>query len=61
VSSWAGLLSPDSYVGVVRDRFLVVSEDSGGITGFGQLNQTSGEVDAVLELKQRKRWMLAAR
>ena len=27
ITSWAGLLSPDSYVAVVRDRFLVVAED----------------------------------
>jgi len=55
ITSWAGLLSPDSYVAVVRDRFLVVAEDSAGIIGFGQLNQASGEVEAVYVLPERQR------
>lgn len=55
VASWAGLLSPDSYVTVVRERFLVVAEDADGIAGFGQLNQASGEVDAVYVLPERQR------
>ncbi len=55
VASWSGLLSPDSYVAVLRERFVVVAEDSGGITGFGQLNQATGEVDAVYVLPGRQR------
>jgi len=55
ITSWAGLLSPDSYVAVVRDRFLVVAEDTVGIVGFGQLNQTKGEVEAVYVLPERQR------
>ena len=54
IASWAGLLSPDSYVAVVRDRFLVVSEDSSGIIGFGQLNKDRGEVEAVYVLPERQ-------
>ena len=54
VASWAGLLSADSYRTVVRERFLVVAEDAGGIAGFGQLNQSSGEVDAVYVLPGRQ-------
>ena len=54
VASWAGLLSPDSYVAVVRERFLVVAEDTGGIVGFGQLNEATGEVDAVYVLPGRQ-------
>lgn len=54
VADWAGLLSPDSYVAVVREQFLVVAEDTGGIAGFGQLNQASGEVDAVYVLPGRQ-------
>jgi len=54
VASWAGLLFPDSYVAVIRERFLVVAEDTSGIAGFGQLNQVSGEVDAVYVLPERQ-------
>jgi len=54
ITSWAGLLSPDSYVAVIRERFLVVAEDTAGIVGFGQLNQSSGEVDAVYVLPERQ-------
>ena len=54
IASWAGLLSPTSYVAVIRERFLVVAEDAGGIAGFGQLNQTNGEVDAVYVLPGRQ-------
>lgn len=54
VASWAGLLSPDSYVSVLRERFLLVAEDPGGIAGFGQLNQASGEVEAVYVLPGRQ-------
>lgn len=54
VTSWVGLLSPDSYVLVVRERFLVVAEDTGEIVGFGQLNQTNGEVEAVYVLPGRQ-------
>jgi hypothetical protein len=31
-------MSPDSYVAVVRERFLLVAEDTGGIVGFAHLN-----------------------
>ena len=55
VTSWSGLLSPASYVAAIRERFLVVSEDANGITGFGQLNQASGEVEAVYVLPDRQR------
>jgi GNAT superfamily N-acetyltransferase len=40
---------------VVRERFLVVAEGAGTIAGFGQLNQASGEVDAVYVLPERQR------
>ena len=55
VTAWANLLSPASYVAVVRERVLLVSEDAGCITGFGQLNQASGEVEAVYVLPDRQR------
>ena len=48
VTSWAGRLSPASYVAAVRERVLVVFEDASSITGFGQLNQASGETEAVV-------------
>ena len=54
IASWAGLLSPDSYAAVIRERILVVAEDAGGIAGFGQLDQTRGEIDAVYVLPGRQ-------
>jgi GNAT superfamily N-acetyltransferase len=54
IAAWSGLLSPDSYVEVVRERFLVVAEDSSGVVGFGQLDQAKGEVDAVYVLPGRQ-------
>ena len=54
VASWAGLLSPDSYVAVLRERLLLVAEDPGGIAGFGQLNRANGEVDALYVLPGRQ-------
>jgi putative acetyltransferase len=50
IAAWACLLSPDSYVAVVREGFLVVAEGADGIAGFGQLDQKSGEVEAVYVL-----------
>ena len=55
VTSWSGLLSPASYVAAIRERFLVVCEDANSIAGFGQLNQASGEVEAVSVLPDRQR------
>ncbi|MGE5278833.1 MAG: GNAT family N-acetyltransferase [Acidobacteriota bacterium] len=54
IAAWAGLLSPDSYIEVIRERFFVVAEDSSGIVGFGQLDQAAGEVDAVYVLPGRQ-------
>ncbi len=55
IAYWAGLLSPSSYVAVLREQVLVVAEDPSGIAGFGQLNQVNGEVDAVYVLPGRQR------
>lgn len=55
IDSWAGLLSPDSYVAVLRDRVLVVAEDQSRIVGFGQLNPISNEIDAVYVQPGRQR------
>ncbi len=54
IASWAGLLTPDSYAAVVSERFLVVAEDAGAIVGFGQLDEPSGEVEAVYVLPDRQ-------
>ena len=55
MTSWAGRLSPASYVAAVRERVLVVFEDASSITGFGQLNQASGAIEAVYVLPDRQR------
>jgi putative acetyltransferase len=54
VASWAGFLSPDSYVAAVRERFVVVAEDTGGIAGLGQLDQAEREIEAVYVLPERQ-------
>lgn len=54
IAAWAGVLSPDSYVTVLRERFFVVAEGTDGIVGFGQLDQTTGEVNAVYVLPTRQ-------
>jgi GNAT superfamily N-acetyltransferase len=52
VSSWSGLLSPDSYSTVLKERVMVVAVDGGAVVGFGQLNPATGEVDAVYVLPE---------
>jgi GNAT superfamily N-acetyltransferase len=54
VSAWAGLLSPDSYRTVLKERVVVVATDAGAVVGFGQLNPEAGEVDAVYVLPERQ-------
>jgi putative acetyltransferase len=54
VAAWAGLLAPDSYRGVLQERVMVVAIDGASVVGFGQLNQTAGEVDAVYVLPERQ-------
>jgi GNAT superfamily N-acetyltransferase len=54
VSAWAGLLSPDSYSAVLRERVLVVATDGGIVIGFGQLDPRTREVDAVYVLPDRQ-------
>ena len=54
ISSWAGLLSPDSYKVVLQTRVMVVATDGTMVVGFGQLNPDIGEVDAVYVLPERQ-------
>jgi GNAT superfamily N-acetyltransferase len=54
VSSWAGLLSPDSYTIVLQTRIMVVATDGAMVVGFGQLNPDTAEVDAVYVLPERQ-------
>jgi len=54
ISSWAGLLSPDSYTVVLEKRIIVVAADGAMVVGFGQLNPDAGEVDAVYVLPERQ-------
>jgi GNAT superfamily N-acetyltransferase len=55
VSAWSGLLSPDSYTAVLKERFLLVATDEGVIVAFGQLDRATGEVDAVYVRPDRQR------
>jgi putative acetyltransferase len=54
ISAWAGLLSPDSYTVVLQQRVIVVAADGATVIGFGQLNQDTGELDAVYVLPDRQ-------
>lgn len=54
VSAWAGLLSPDSYKAVLQERIMTVAIDRAEVVGFGQLNQDTGEVDALYVLPERQ-------
>jgi GNAT superfamily N-acetyltransferase len=54
ISSWAGLLSPDSYTVALQKRVIVVATDGAMVVGFGQLNPETGEVDAVYVLPERQ-------
>lgn len=54
ISSWAGLLSPESYRDVIRKRVMLVATDGEAVVGFGQLNAETGEVDAVYVLPERQ-------
>ena len=54
VSAWADLLSPDSYTVVLKERTMVVAIDEASVVGFGQLNQSAAEVDAVYVLPERQ-------
>lgn len=54
IAAWAALLSPDSYATVIKERVFLVAEDRGVVVGFGQLNQDSGEVEAVYVVPERQ-------
>lgn len=54
IRAWSDLLSPGSYVGVLRDRVIVVAEDDTGVIGFGQLDASTREIEAVYVLPGRQ-------
>jgi len=54
ISAWSDLLSPRSYVEVLRDRVIVVAEDDTGVIGFGQLDANTQEIEAVYVLPDRQ-------
>ncbi len=47
IESWAKPRRPDHYVEYIRSNEFYVAEENGNIVGFGTLNQTSGEIEAV--------------
>ncbi|MBI4893939.1 MAG: GNAT family N-acetyltransferase [Acidobacteria bacterium] len=53
ITVWAGLLSPETYYDV-ENRYIVVAESGGALEGFGQLNETEGEVDALYVSPKRE-------
>ena len=49
IERWAGFLTPDHYLEVIRDpnRRFVVAEEEGEIIAFGQAHLADGEIEAV--------------
>ncbi|HEX8072584.1 MAG TPA: GNAT family N-acetyltransferase [Pyrinomonadaceae bacterium] len=47
IEAWAGPRRPDHYVAAIRASEFYVAEDDDALVGFGVLNQTSAEVEAV--------------
>ena len=47
IEAWAGQLGSNSYARSIEERELFVAVDSQAIVGFGQLNASTGEIDAV--------------
>ncbi|MGE3853348.1 MAG: N-acetyltransferase family protein [Planctomycetota bacterium] len=47
IQAWSALLSPGSYVEMLRNRVVVVAEDDTGVIGFGQLDADRREIEAV--------------
>jgi putative acetyltransferase len=47
IKAWAKPRKPDYYVESIRRKEFYVAEESSTVVGFGTLNQTSGEIEAV--------------
>ncbi len=47
IAAWVARLKPESYRGVVQRGVVVIAEDEGEAIGFGQLDSTAGEIQAV--------------
>jgi putative acetyltransferase len=50
IDAWVGGREPEIYTHVIATRDVVVVDQDGTLTGFGQLDRQSGEVDAVYVL-----------
>lgn len=47
IEAWSAPRGADSYARAIDTRMFLVAEHSGDVVAFGQLNQSTGEVDAV--------------
>lgn len=54
IRAWSDLLSPASYIDVLRNRVVVVAEDDKAVIGFGQLDAAKREIEAVYVLPDRQ-------
>jgi len=54
IAQWSGLLAPERYEGVIRERLLLLAEEGTALLGFGQLDGTTGEVEAVYVAPHRQ-------
>src|SRR5688572_14039638 len=44
---WAGRLQPEKYEDAIRSNEFFVAEENGAVVGFGELNQTDGEIQGL--------------
>ncbi len=52
IEAWAKPRNPDHYVEAIRNKEFYVAEENGIIVGFGTLNQTNREVEAIYVLPE---------
>ncbi|QKY71264.1 GNAT family N-acetyltransferase [Lentibacillus sp. CBA3610] len=47
VNAWAGKIKPNSYLESIENKEMLVAEINDEIVGFGQLNLSNGEIEAI--------------
>ena len=47
IKAWVDVLTPDTYIDVIRTREFIVAEEQNTIVGFGQINLSNGEIEAI--------------
>ena len=55
IAAWRGRRSPDAYLESIARKVVLVAEELGSLTGFGQLNVDCSCVEAIYVLPQATR------